>query len=394
MSLLPLENVTVIDLTRHRAGPFTSRLLGDWGATVIKVEEPTDKGDSMGGSRHGFDFQNLHRNKKSLTINLKKEEGQVVFKRLVKNADILLENFRPEVKFRLGADYETLKSINSRIICGSISGFGQSGPYSGRPAVDQIVQGMSGLMSVTGTNDSGPLRVGAAISDVSAGMALAHAVLLALFQREKTGEGQWVYTSLLESTLSVLDFQVARYLADGYVPVSAGNDHPTLMPTGLFKTADGQVNIAAAEDDKFKLLCKILDITNICDCPDYVDVTARSLNRKQLVQAIEQVTSTCTSNELIELLNEAGIPCGPVYNVGEIMSDKQLEHLDIKCSVKHHKLGDLSLLGQPIHLGGCTECSTIRFAAPEHGQHTRDILVDMLGFTEDEVKSLQEINVI
>lgn len=394
MTKLPLKDLIVLDFTRHRAGPVTSRLFSDWGADVIKIEQPSDLGDSMGGSRDGFDYQNLHRNKRSVSLNLKTEEGQTILRKLLRKADIVLENFRPEVKFRLGLDYETIKIQNEQIICGSISGFGQSGPYYKRPAVDQIVQGMSGIMSVTGKPEGGPVRVGAAIADISAGMTLAQAVLMALYHREKTGEGQWVYTSLLESTLSVLDFQVAKWMSTGETPVQMGNDHPTLMPTGLFETKDGQVNIAAAEDTKFTLLCEILGIPELSSKQDYINIDVRSLNRKTLFQQIETRTKEFKSEEIIERLNEAGIPCGPLYTIAEAMEDEQLEHLKMKCSIEHHRLGTLSLMGQPFHLNRFTEASAVRTLAPEHGEHTKEVLGEMLGLNDDDIAGLLKGGVI
>ncbi|CDH32287.1 CaiB/BaiF CoA transferase family protein [Xenorhabdus bovienii] len=394
MDFLPLSGIVVIDLTRHRAGPVTSRLLGDWGAEIIKIEEPTDKGDSMGGSREGFDYQNLHRNKKSLSVNLKTEQGQQILQRLIRKADVVLENFRPDVKFRLGVNYESLKKINPRIICGSISGFGQEGPYRSRPAVDQIVQGMSGLMSVTGTKESGALRTGAAIADVSAGMNLAQAVLLALYHREKTGEGQWVYTSLLESTLAIMDFQVARWLADGKTPELMGNDHPTLMPTGIVKTKDGEINIAAAEDDKFKILCHLLDIPMIYSNPQYSDIHSRSIHRKQLMSEIEAATIKYESQQLIQMLNAGGIPSGYVYDIAQAMSDPQMNYLNMKCPINHPHLGDLTLVGQPMHLSAFPDFDAVRTPAPEHGQHTGNLLKNYLGFNDDEIASFREMQVI
>lgn len=394
MSQLPMYDLLVLDFTRHRAGPVTSRLLADWGATIIKIEEPADLGDSMGGSREGFDYQNLHRNKQSLSLNLKTDDGQSVLKKLVGKADVVLENFRPEVKYRLGLDYDSLKSINERIICGSISGFGQTGPYCTRPAVDQIIQGMSGLMSVTGIPGSGPVRVGAAITDISAGMTLAQAVLMALYYREKTGLGQWVYTSLLESTISILDFQVARWLANGDVPTQMGNDHPTLMPIGLFPTADGQVNIAAAEDSKFRLLCKTLDIPELADFHEYSNITLRSLNRSSLLNKLKERIKYFKSAELIEKLNSVGIPCGPLYTIEEAMNDEQMNHLKMKCSINHPNLGQLSLVGQPFHSSRFCDMQTVRAAAPEHGEHTEVILKELLNYQDDEIVELRNNGVI
>src|SRR5271168_2555390 len=266
----PLARFKVIDPTRVRAGPTAVRQLADWGADVIKIESP--EGDAgLGGERHGPDFQNLHRNKRSLTLNLKSPHGVEVMKRLVAKADVVVENYRPDVKFRLGVDYESLKAINQRIVYASISGFGQDGPYRDRPGVDQIAQGMGGLMSITGLPGQGPVRVGIAIADVSAGVFCAMGILLALFERERSGEGQWVQSSLLASQIAMLDFQAARWLLAGEVPEQAGNNHPTSIPTGVFATADGHINIAASGADLFRRLCQALGAEHLATNPDYAN---------------------------------------------------------------------------------------------------------------------------
>jgi crotonobetainyl-CoA:carnitine CoA-transferase CaiB-like acyl-CoA transferase len=394
MATLPLTDLLVLDLTRHRAGPVASRFLADWGAQVIKVEAPTDTSDSMGGKREGFDYQNLHRNKRSLSLNLKTPEGKAIFRKLAARADIVLESFRPSVKYRLGVDYESLRQTNPRIICGSISGFGQTGPYAERPAVDQIIQGMSGLMSVTGLAGQGPLRAGAAIADISAGMVLVQGILTALYQRERTGEGQWIHTSLLESLASVLDFQVARYLRTGDVPKQAGNDHPTLMPTGLFPTADGDVNLAAAEDPKFAALCAVLQLEELLDDPAYRTVEARSLHRQKLCAILSEKTRAIPSVELIERLNTAGVPCGPVYAIDQAMEDAQMKSLGMNVPVDHPQLGPFDVLGQPLSLEGSGGRPTARSHAPDLGEHTDEILSTLLGYEKDAIAALRSRGVI
>lgn len=394
MATLPFTDLLLLDLTRHRAGPVASRFFADWGAQVIKVEAPTDISDSMGGPRDGFDYQNLHRNKRSLSLNLKTPEGKEIFRALVARADIVLESFRPSVKYRLGVDYESLRQVNPRIIGGSISGFGQTGPAAERPAVDQIIQGMSGLMSVTGFPGQGPLRAGAAIADISAGMVLVQAILTALYHRERTGQGQWVHTSLLESLVSVLDFQVARWLRTGDIPGQAGNDHPTLMPTGLFPTADGHVNLAAAEDPKFAALCAVLQLSHLLDDPDYGTVQGRSTHRETLCAILSEKTRTIASSELIDRLNVAGVPCGPVYSIDEAMQDKQMKSLGMNIPVDHPRLGAFEVLGQPLSLEGNGGRPAARFAAPDLGEHTDDILSKMLGYEKAAIASLRSRGVI
>lgn len=389
MHPLPLDQLLILDLTRHRAGPVASRLFADGGARVIKIESPSDAGDSMGGAREGFDYQNLHRHKQSLALDLKHPQGRRVFHALARRADVVLESFRPEVKHRLGADYETLAALNPRIICGSISGFGQDGPYGGRPAVDQIVQGMSGLMSVTGLPGQGPVRAGAAIADVGAGMVLSQGILIALYQRERTGKGQWVHTSLLESLMSILDFQVARWLATGEVPAQAGNDHPTLMPTGVFPTADGQVTLAAAEEPRFKALCEILQLPQLLADPRYRSVPLRGRHREALSAEIAGKTRRFGSAELVAQLNAAGIPSGPIHTIEQAMNDPQMQHLRMSGQVVHPRLGPLSLLGQPLHFEGCGGRLPLRAAAPEHGEHTDLVLMELLGCSRSEVEALR-----
>ena len=389
MRPLPLDQLLILDLTRHRAGPVASRLFADCGARVIKIEAPSDVGDSMGGSREGFDYQNLHRHKQSLALDLKQAQGRRVFHELARRADMVLESFRPGVKHRLGVDYETLKALNPRIICGSISGFGQDGPCASRPAVDQVVQGMSGLMSVTGLPGQGPVRAGAAIADIGAGMVLSQGLLMALYQRERTGEGQWVHTSLLESLVAILDFLVARWLSPGEVPAQAGNDHPTLMPTGVFPTADGQVTIAAAEQPKFKALCEILQLPQLLADPRYATVPLRGRHREALSAEIGARTRGFTSAGLVEALNAAGIPCGPIHTIAQAMNDPQMLHLRMSGHVTHPRLGPQALLGQPLHFEGSGGRPPLRAAAPEHGQHTDEILSGLLGYGRGDIAALR-----
>src|SRR5213079_1658905 len=297
-----LSHLTVIDLTRVRAGPTAVRQLADWGAQVIKIEAPAapGSGEGRGGPRHGPDFQNLHRNKRSLTLDLKSPAGIEIFRKLVRRADVLVENYRPDVKTRLGIDYAALQPLNPRLVYASISGFGQTGPYRDRPGFDQIAQGMGGLMSITGLPGQGPVRVGIPIADLSAGVFCAMGILVALLEREASGEGQWVETSLLAAQIAMLDFQAARWLIAGEIPEQAGNDHPTSIPTGVFRTRDGYINIASAGDEIFGRLCQALDRPELADHPDYRAAAARSKNRRALNAAIESVTSERDSAEWIE----------------------------------------------------------------------------------------------
>jgi crotonobetainyl-CoA:carnitine CoA-transferase CaiB-like acyl-CoA transferase len=389
MTTGPLARFKVIDLTRVRAGPTAVRQLADWGADVIKIEAP--EGDAgLGGERHGPDFQNLHRNKRSLTLNLKTAEGLKVLKRLVAQADVV-ENYRPDVKFRLGVDYESLKAVNPRIVYASISGFGQDGPYRDRPGFDQIAQGMGGLMSITGEPGRGPMRVGIPVADLTAGIFAAMGILIALLEREQSGEGQWVKSSLLGAQISMLDFQAARWTIAKEVPGQAGNNHPTSIPTGVFATADGYINIAAAGDDIYRRLCRALDADHLATDPLYATGKARSDNRDRLNEAIEAITRGKTSAAWIEVLNKAGVPSGPIYRMNEVFDDPQVKHLAITRTVPHKVLGDVEVVGQPIELSRTPW--SIRSATPEPGEHTDAVLAE-LGYSAEEIAALRAGKVV
>src|SRR5437867_1304724 len=349
---LPLARYTILDLTRARAGPTCVRQLVDWGARAIKIEMPGGRsGDGMGGNRHGFDFQNLHRGKHAMTLNLREAEGVAIFKQLARTADVVVENYRPDVKRRLGIDYESLHEINPRLIYGSISGFGQSGPYRDRPGVDQIAQGMGGLMSITGIPGQGPVRVGIPIADLCSGILLAQGILVALIEREISGEGRWVHTSLLEAMLSMLDFQASRWLMSGEVAPQAGNNHPTGIPTGVFETRDGHINIAASGDELYARFCGALERPDLLTDPRFSTPKARSENRDTLMEVLMPVTRQKPSAEWIALLNEAGVPCGPIYKINESFADPQVQHLAMAQPVHSPALGDLTILGHPVSFG-------------------------------------------
>jgi formyl-CoA transferase len=389
---LPLARFTVLDLTRARAGPTCVRQLVDWGARAIKIEMPGGRtGDGMGGNRHGFDFQNLHRNKQGMTLNLRDPDGVAIFKQLARTADVVVENYRPDVKRRLGIDYEDLRPLNPRLVYGSISGFGQSGPYRDRPGVDQIAQGMGGLMSITGLPGQGPVRVGIPIADLCSGILLAQGILVALLQREVTGQGTWVHTSLLEAMLSMLDFQASRWLMAGEVPPQAGNNHPTGIPTGVFETKDGHINIAAAGEDIYERLCRAIERPDLRTDPRFATSRARSTNRDALMEVLMPVTRQKTSAEWIRILNDAGVPCGPIYRVDESFADPQVRHLAMAQPVRSPVLGDLTILGHPVSHGATRQ--PIRSSAPELGQDN-DAILGALGYTKDQIADLAKRGVI
>ena len=369
-----LEGLTVIDLSRVRAGPSAVRPLADWGANVIKIETPLGykKGEDFGGSRYGSDFQNLQRNKRSLSLNLKSSDGIKILKRLIKDADVVVENFRPNVKTKLAIDYISMEKINPRLIYASISGFGQSGPYSSLPGFDQIAQGMGGIMSVTGLPGQGPVRAGIPVADLSAGLYCALGIMIALYERQKSGKGQWVSVSLLEAQIAMLDFQAARYLMEREVAGQAGNDHPTMAPMGAFKTADGYINIASAGNAMWKRLCKALDLIKLVKNPDFKDDNSRIKNRKKLNNLLNTVLARDSSAVWIKKLNTVSVPCGPIYSIDEVFSDPQVKHAGMAQSVKHKKLGSINLVGQPVTLSRTP--SRLNTAAPEKGEHADEIL--------------------
>jgi formyl-CoA transferase len=386
---LPLEHLTVIDLTRARSGPTAVRQLADMGAKVIKVESrEIVEGDS---TALGFDFLNLHRNKRAMTLDLKSPKGIEILKRLVAKADVLVENYRPDVKHRLGIDYETLAQINPRLVYGSISGFGQTGPYRDRPGYDQIAQGMGGLMSITGLPGQGPVRVGIPVADLTAGLFLAQGILVALIDRERTGKGQWVHTSLLQAMVTMLDFQAARWLIDGEIPPQAGNDHPTGIPTGVFTTADGHINIAASGQVMYRRLCEAIGAQHLIDDLRFKTMADRSKNRKAMNEELNRVLVKKTSAEWIEALNRAGVPCGPINNVKQVFEDPQVRHLGLAQAVKHPERGEIRVQGLPVVLSRTP--GAIRMPAPTHGQHTDEILAE-LGYSPAEIAQLRADGVV
>jgi crotonobetainyl-CoA:carnitine CoA-transferase CaiB-like acyl-CoA transferase len=393
---LPLGRFTVLDLTRARAGPTAARVLADWGANVIYIEHPDRAGtDSSGftGSRSGPDFQNLHRNKRSLSLDLKHPDGRALFMRLAGKADVIIENFRPDVKHRLGIDFDEVAKVNPRIIYGSISGFGQTGPYEKRPGLDQIAQGMGGLMSITGLPGQGPVRVGIPITDLCAGMFLAQGILIALLDRETTGKGRWVHTSLLEAMIFMLDFQASRWLQKGDVAKQAGNNHPTGMPQGCYETTDDPIVIAAVGDNLFGRFCKAIGAEYMLQMPEFANDKLRSDNRAQLDAEIIAIIDKKPSAHWIELLNAAGVPCGPVYGIDQVFADPQVKHLETVRHVDSKRFGRLAVVRQPVNISGAEQPALFRHATPESGEHTEEILRE-IGVARDEFERLRAAGAI
>nr|WP_315595772.1 CoA transferase [uncultured Cupriavidus sp.] len=390
---LPLSGCTVLDLSIARAGPVAVRLLADWGADVIRIEPPPprDRG-SVTGRRRGSDEQNLHRNKRSLCLDLKTPEGAEILAGLARKADVVVENFRSVVKQRLGLTYERLSELNPRLILASISGFGQDGPYSERPGLDQIVQGMCGLSSVTGMPGQGPLRVGIAISDTTAGMFLGQGILLALLQRQRTGRGQWVHTSLIEAMLNKLDFQGARYTVEGVVPSQQGNAHPTLVPMGTYRCRDGVVNIAASTDRMWTNFCTAVGADWLLADTSLHTAAGRAAQRERVEDAINQCTADFTANELTSRLNAVGVPCGPVFDIGQAFEDAQVQHLRMTRPADHPVLGSMELLRSPINLSAAPHPDRFASAAPDPGEHTNAILRE-LGHDDASIARLRDANI-
>lgn len=385
-----LDHITVLDLTRVRSGPTCVRQLADWGADVIKIETPSDAGSDMGGTRDSSDFQNLHRNKRSMVVNLKSDEGREVFLNLAKTADVIVENYRPDVKHRLGIDYETVRAINPGIVYASISGFGQDGPLSKRPGFDQIAQGMGGLMSITGAAGEGPMRVGIPIADLTAGGFAAQGVLLALIGRSKTGLGQWVQTSLLQAQIAMLDFQATRWLMDGEVPKQAGNNHPTNMPQGVYRTADGHMNIAAAGSHIYARLKEVLNDPRLED-ERFQDVKGRSIHRDELNALIEETTITQTTATWIEKLNAVGVPSGEINSIDQVFATDQVQHLGIARDMNSNERGQTQIVGQPIIMSDADP--SIQRPPPGKGEHSNEILAEY-GYSDADIQMLKDKGVI
>lgn len=386
---LPLADLVVLDLTIARAGPTAVRQLADWGADVIRIEPPL-RGASTSG-HHTPDYLNLHRNKRSLTLDLKQEAGRALLHRLVPRADVLVENMRPAVKTRLGFDWPTVSRLNPRLVMGSISGWGQTGPYAERGGVDQIAQGVAGMMSVTGLPGQGPVRAGVAISDVTAGLQLAVGILVALHERERTGRGRQVHTSLLESMIGMLDFQAARWTVARETPPQAGNHHPTLAPMGTFATRDGHLNVAAPWGRLWTSLCECLDRRDLLEDDRFAGATARSKNRDALADEIESVLRTRTTDEWVAVLNASGVPAGPVNDIAQAFADPQVRHLGIASPVDHPRVGRIEVVRNATHLEGVS--GAIRRPAPEAGEHTDAILAEF-GLDEAEIDALREDGVV
>ena len=388
-----LEGIRVIDGASFVAAPAAALAMADFGADVIKIEAPdgVDPNAGMSGARHGYDMLNLHRNKRSMTLNLKEADGRALFMDLVKSADVVVENFRPDVKDRLGISYDDLRAVNPRIVLASISGFGQTGPYAKRAGFDQIAQGMGGLMGVTGFEGEGPVRAGTAVADLSAGMNAATGILVALYERASSGEGQWVQTSLLESQIGLMDFQAARYLVEGEVPAQAGNDHPYVTPMGVVKTRDGFLNLGVGGDGQWRAFCGVIDRPDLAEHPDFATNDERFKRRSLVWDMLAPIFAEATTAEWMERLEAGGVPAGPIYRMDEVFADPQVEHLGMAAPICHPARGETRVVALPITLSRTP--AAVSTASPDAGQHTDDILSD-LGIDADRIADLRARNVI
>jgi formyl-CoA transferase len=388
---LPLKGIRVIDLTLARAGPTCVRHLADWGADVIRIEPPPGGGEDIAGNRDGFDFQNLHRNKRAIHLDLKSPEGHAAFMRLAAKADVIVENMRSAVKHRLKVSYDDVRAINPGIVYGSISGFGQTGPYGKRAGVDQIAQGMGGLMSITGAPGGGPMRVGIPVADLTAGNLLAMGISMALFDRTRTGLGRWVQTSLLEVQVFMLDFQASRWLMQGEVAGQAGNDHPTGIPTGVFPTADGFINIAASSGRLWERFADTIGKPEWKTHAKWGTQKGRSDDRGAINAAIGEVTRTMPAEHWIEMFEEAGIPCGPINTIDRVFADPQVQHLGLATAVSHPRLGDSHVVANPVNMSGLPR--GVRSATAEAGAHTDEVLAE-LGYSAAEIAGMHAKGIV
>ena len=389
-----LARFRVLDLSRVRAGPNCVRMLTDFGADVIRIEPPPgiDPNEAMfAANRQGGDFQNINRNKRSMTLNLKKPGALEILMRLVKDADVVVENWRPDVKKKLGVDYNALAAVNPRIILASISGFGQDGPYAWRPGFDQILQGMGGLMSVTGHAESGPVRAGLAVADMSAGLYTALGILTALLEREVSGKGQWVHASLLHAQIAMMDFQAARYLNDQDVPVQVGNNHPTSSPMGLFEGSDGVFNLGASGEGNWVRLCQLIDRPEWLTDPEFLDEPLRVKHRERLNDALAVIFKPKTVAVWVDLLNDAGVPAGPVYTVPQVFEDEQVKHLGVTTTLMTNFGKEMHYITQPVTLERTP--SKVVAPAPGWGEHTDEVLQEA-GYSADEIQQFHTDSVV
>ena len=391
-----LEGIKVLDLSRALAGPYCTMMLADMGAEVIKLEMPGRGDDSRswgppfveGESAY---FMSINRNKKSITLNMKSDKSTEIIHKLIKQSDVLVENFRPGAMERLGLGYERVKEMNPRIIYCSISGFGQDGPYRMLPGFDQVLQGMGGLMSITGELGGPPIKVGVAIADISGGMFASNGILVALYNREKTGKGQMVDVSLLDSQVAWLTYRAGAYFASGEIPQPMGSGHPVIVPYQAFKAKDVFINIAVGNDQLWERFCKAVGLENVMNDPKFATNAKRVENREEIVKIISDLIVTRDGEEWLKILTDAGIPCGPIYTVDKIFADPQVLHREMVKELDHPKAGKIKVTGIPIKLSDTP--GEVETAPPVLGQHTQEVLTE-LGYSDQDLEKLKQENVI
>lgn len=392
-----LDGIIVLDLTKVLAGPFCAMQLADFGAEVIKIENPETGGDD---ARHigphvkdeSAYFMSINRNKKSITLNLKTEQGREIFKKLVAKADIVVENFRYGVMEKMGLCYDELCKINPGIIYATSSGYGQTGPYRTRPAYDPVIQAMGGIMSVTGQKGGEPTRVGVSIGDLAAGLYLALGISLALYQREKTGEGQQIDVSMLDCQIALLENHIARYMVGGELPKPAGNRHPSYSPFGSFKTRDGYIVIAAGNNKLWKELCTVLGFPQMGEDPRFATNVLRVENYYEMEALMEEKLAEKTTKEWVEILVQSGIPCGPINTIPDLIDDPHVQAREMIVKVDHPVLGEVGMAGIPMKMSHTP--GRIKRHAPALGEHNEEILSSFLGLSEQEIRTLKEDGIL
>lgn len=389
-SRLPLEGVRVVDLTRVMTGPFCTMMLGDMGADVIKVEMPGTGDDTRAWGPPFIDgeaayFLSVNRNKRSITLDLKSELGKEALWRLIDSADVLVENFSPGTIGRLGFGYEAVHARNPALIFASISGFGQTGPSAGRTAYDLIVQGMSGMMSITGEKGGRPTKTGPPVADIAAGMFAAYAIASALYGREQTGEGTNIDVSMLGGQVALLTYHATSYFATGKVPAAQGNAHAIIVPYDTFPTGDGFVNIAVGNDRLWQKFCEALAMPDAAANPEFATNADRNAHKQAVYAEIERALACRSTAEVVTLLDGVGVPCGPINDVAQVFADPQSTHFGLKQSMAHSSAGEVAVPGFPYQVAG--QQLPVRHAAPLLGEQSSEILSE-LGFSAEEIEAL------
>lgn len=387
-----LEGIKIIDFSRALAGPYGTMLLGDLGAEVIRVEMPGAGDETRGWGPPFIEgesayFLSINRNKKSITLNLKHEKAREIARKLIEKADVVIEANRPGTMEGFGLGYEDVRKFNPSIIYCAISGFGQTGPYRSKAGFDQVLQGYGGLMGLTGEADGQPLKVGIAVTDIATGMFAGIGILVALYHRQRTGQGQFIDCSMFDGQVSWLTYQAGRYIASGKVPERFGSAHPLIVPYQVFKTSDGYINIAAGNDNLWRKFCAVADLQQYADDPRFATNPKRVENRKEIVPIVSRAIEKKTMKEWISILDEAGIPCGPIYTVDQVLADPQVLARDLLVEMEHPKCGTIKVIGHPNKLSETPARYTL--PPPTLGQHNAEVLAS-LGYDSDQIEQMRK----